>query len=437
MQLMTRSTEAQSPSDDVTSDDLLVGSAVNAVVVTKNEAMAIPAFSACVDTISGTVASLPIRLYRRGGDSIEELEDDPRVIMLNGDTGDTLTGPEMIKSMVEDYYCADTGGNMFVNKRLEYSNEIQSLHYVRAEDVQPLENKYDPIFKQVRYNVAGRVYEPWQFVRILHSTRNGRFGRSVITANQEALQVAYMTMLYERSLVQRGGSKRGFLSAPRKLGKKALEALRGAWRRFYGTADESVVIMNDGLTFQEASTTSTEMQLNENKQTNAADIYSMFKMPPEIIRSGGTKDASKNARDNYVRFCIMPLLSEFAAALNRSLLLESEKGDCYFGFDLSEFTKADMKERWESWKIAKEGGFVMPDEVRKRENMPPLGLTHVSMNLRDVLFDVAAQKIIVPNTGGVIDLNDLPTAQGRMPAASTEGSGGGPIEGGEIFEGSA
>ena len=194
--------------------------------------------------------------------------------------------------------------------------------------------------------------------------------------------------------------------------------------------------MNDGLTFQEASTTSTEMQLNENKQTNAADIYSMFKMPPEIIRSGGTKDASKNARDNYVRFCIMPLLSEFAAALNRSLLLESEKGDCYFGFDLSEFTKADMKERWESWKIAKEGGFVMPDEVRKRENMPPLGLTHVSMNLRDVLFDVAAQKIIVPNTGGVIDLNDLPTAQGRMPAASTEGSGGGPI-GGEIFEGSA
>lgn len=123
MQLMTRSTEAQSPSDDVTSDDLLVGSAVNAVVVTKKEAMAIPAFSACVDTISGTVASLPIRLYRRGGDSIEELEDDPRVIMLNGDTGDTLTGPEMIKSMVEDYYCADTGGNMFVNKRLEYSNE--------------------------------------------------------------------------------------------------------------------------------------------------------------------------------------------------------------------------------------------------------------------------------------------------------------------------
>ena len=104
MQLMTRSTEAQSPSDDVTSDDLLVGSAVNAVVVTKKEAMAIPAFSACVDTISGTVASLPIRLYRRGGDSIEELEDDPRVIMLNGDTGDTLTGPEMIKSMVEDYY---------------------------------------------------------------------------------------------------------------------------------------------------------------------------------------------------------------------------------------------------------------------------------------------------------------------------------------------
>ncbi len=437
MQFMTRTADAQPAQEEVTSDDLLVGSTSCAVTITKKEAMAIPAFSSCVDTISGTVASLPIKLYRRCGDSIEEMEDDPRVLMLNGDTGDTLTGPEMIKAMVEDYYCSDTGGNMFINRPYEFSNKIQSLHYVKAEDVQPLENKYDPIFKLVRYNVAGRVYEPWQFVRILRSTRNGRFGRSVITANQEALQVAYMTMLYERALVQRGGSKRGFLSAPRKLGKKALDALRGAWRRFYGTTDESVVIMNDGLTFQEASTTSTEMQLNENKQTNANDIYSMFKMPPEIIRAGGTKDASKNARENYVRFCIMSLLAEFAAALNRSLLLESEKPDCFFGFDLSEFTKADMKERWEAWRIAKEGGFVMPDEVRKRENMPPLGLNHVSMNLRDVLFDVAAQKIIVPNTGSVIDLNNLPAAQGQMPVIQAEETGEQPIEGGEIFEGSA
>ena len=428
MQFMTRAAEQPSGQEDVTADDLLVGSMFRTVTITKKEAMAIPAFSACVDTISGTVESLPIKLYRKAGGSIEEVDDDPRTRMLNGDTGDTLTGPEMIKAAVEDYFCSRNGGNIFINRPYEFSNEIESLHYVRAEDVQPLENKFDPIFKEVQYSVAGRIYEPWQFIRILRATRNGRFGRSIIDANQEALSVAYMTMLYERSLVQRGGNKRGFLSAHKQLGKKALEALKNAWRRFYGSTDESVVIMNGGLTFQEASTTSTEMQLNENKQTNANDIYSMFKMPPEIIRNGGTDNASKNANKKYMLHCIMPILSEFTAALDRSLLLEAEKDEYFFGFDMSELTKADMKERWEAWKIAKEGGFVMPDEVRKAENMPPLGLDFISMGLQDVLFDASENKIIIPNMGKAIDLNNLPTGQEPEQKSKT-------AEGGENIEG--
>ena len=79
-------------------------------------------------------------------------------------------------------------------------------------------------------------------------------------------------------------------------------------------------------------------------------------------------------RDNYVRFCVMPLLADFKAALDRGLLLESEKGDLFFDFDMSELTKADMKERWEAWRIAKDGGFMEADEVRVRENMAPKGL---------------------------------------------------------------
>lgn len=406
--------------EDITGNDLLVDSDTIDVYVTKKEAMAIPAFASCIDTVSGTVASLPIKLYRKDGESVEEVEGDERVLMLNGDAGDTMTGPEIMKAVVEDYYCSDKGGYIFIDRRGPYSNKIRSLRYVRSEDVQLLLNKYEPIFKQVQYNVGGKIYEPWQFVRVVRATRDGRFGRSIITANRDALSVAYMTMNFERSLVRRGGGKRGFLQSQKHLGKKSLAALKQAWRRFYGSADSNVVIMNDGLQFQEASATSTEMQLNENKQTNADDIYGMFKIPPEVIRNGGTDNASKNANKKYVLHCIMPLLVELVAAMNRSLLLEAEKPTHFFGFDLSEFTKADTKERWEAWKIARDGGFVMPDEVRKFENMPPLGLNYVSMNLRDVLYDVENGQIVVPNTGRVVDLNNLPRVGEAAPVQVEE-----------------
>ena len=114
----------------------------------------------------------------------------------------------------------------------------------------------------------------------------------------------------------------------------------------------------------------------------------------------------------------MDVLAAFVASLNRSLLLESEKPTHFFGFDLSEFTKADVKERWEAWKIAKEGGFVMVDEVRKSENMPPLGMEYTNMGLQDVLFDAKRNRIIVPNMGKVIDLDDLqPYEPGERPAS--------------------
>ncbi len=426
--------------EEVVDDDLLVegfGSlrGFSGPTVTRTMAMAIPAFAACVDTIAGDMSTLPIRLYERREQEVIERDDDPRVLMLNGDTGDLLTGPEMIKAMVEDYYCARQGGNVYIN-RPNGSNEVRSLHYVKAEEVCPLQNAvYDPIFKHCAYLIGGCQYEPWELVRILRCTRDGRLGRSVIEQNNNALSVAHQTMVFESSLVSNSGRKSGFLKTGKFLGSKALAAIKKAWRKFYSSSDTSVVILNDGVEFQEATASSTEMQLNENKQINDDAIFAMFKIPPEVIRAGKTDNASKNANANYVKHCILPLIAEFVAALNSSLLLESEKGRLFFGFDLSEFTKADIKERWEAWAIARNAGFVMPEEVRDKEGLPRLGLDYISLNLRDVLFDVKAQKIIVPNSGRVVDLSRLdpdgaPSVEDKASAPGGDAPEG--TEGGEI-----
>lgn len=57
--------------------------------ITAEEAMSIPTVAGCVGKIADTVASLEIKLYRRNGDAIEEVTDDKRTKLLNGDTGDT------------------------------------------------------------------------------------------------------------------------------------------------------------------------------------------------------------------------------------------------------------------------------------------------------------------------------------------------------------
>lgn len=420
------------PPEEPGADDLLLGDdmvVVGSASITREQAMSIPAFAKCVGTISDTVASLPVRLYRDDGEAITEVIGDPRCAMLNGDSGDTLSGPEIKKAVVEDFLCSGSGGHIVVDKQ-RYSNKVRSLRYVKAEEAACIDDgPYDPVMKSSVFLIAGRVYEPWQVMRFLRATRDGRTGRSVVEQNAPALLVAYETMAYELALVRRAGNKRGYLTAPKKLGKAALEALKKAWRRFFSSSGDNVLVLNEGVQFQEASTTSTEMQLNENKQVNSADICGMFQMPPEILTAGKTDGASKSARENYSRFCITPITTQMEAQYDRCLLLEREKSGAvryFFKVDHSELTKGDPKERWETHKLKKEAGFETVDEARRAENMPPLGLDYVNLGLNDVLLDPESRKIIIPNMGKSVSLDDLPSGEGQA-------TGSEPAEGGEEF----
>ena len=84
-------------------DDVLLRALVNGETITREKAMTLPAVSGAVDFISNIIASMPVRLYRRKQGKIEELVNDNRVKLLNGDTGDTLDAFQMKKALIEDY----------------------------------------------------------------------------------------------------------------------------------------------------------------------------------------------------------------------------------------------------------------------------------------------------------------------------------------------
>lgn len=73
-------------------DDPILRALLLNKTITRDEAMTLPAFSSDVDFISSIIASMPIKLYKRNKGEVSELEDDPRVKLLNNDTGDTLNG---------------------------------------------------------------------------------------------------------------------------------------------------------------------------------------------------------------------------------------------------------------------------------------------------------------------------------------------------------
>ena len=382
-----RSKDKNKESEIRQSDDLILKSFLAKDTIGEREAMNIPAVSKCVNLISDTVAMIPIKLYKEemvnGKRKTVEIEDS-RCDLFNLDTKDTLDGVQFKKALVRDYLL-DGNAYAYINKR---RNLVKSLHYVDCDHVLINQN-FDPIFKDYNIMVYGKTYKPYEFLKILRATRNGARGIGIIEENQELLKAAYLTLKFEQSLVSTGGSKKGFIKAEKKITKEAMDSLKRAWQELYCNTENNVIVLNDNLDFKEASSTSTEMQLNENKISLNNSILDIFNIPVNFNW------------ETFIKTAIMPILTTIECALNRDLLLEKEKKSFYFAFDTKEIIKGDIKTRFEAYKTALESNLMQIDECRYMEDLEPLGLNFIKLGLQDVLFNPQTKEVYTPNTNQI------------------------------------
>lgn len=369
--------------DENTVDDVLLNAILNGEAISREDALTLPAVSGAVDFISSTIASMPVKLYKYKKGRIEEQDNDARVKMLNIDTGDTLNGYQLKKALVEDYLLGK-GGYCYIQKD---KNEVTALKYI-PEGYISIYRDPNPLDKWFTIFCYDAEFYPWDFIKLLRNTKDGASGVGLCVEVSKALETAYNMLKYQLMLVKGGGNKKGFLKSNRKLAQEEINVLKAAWRNLYANDQSNVVVLNNGLEFQEASNTSVEMQLNEGKKTLQDEINNIFHI------SGDYYETFKKA--------IYPIVRAFEVELNNVLLLEKEKGKYFFEFDVKEIVRANIKERYEAYKIAKEIGLKTLNELRRDENLNDIeGLDVVDFGLGSVLYDVNTKQYYTPNTGDV------------------------------------
>lgn len=379
-------------------DDVLLQALLNGETITREKVMTLPAVNGAVDFISNCVACMPVKLYKEKDGKVEEQFKDPRVKVLNGDTGDTLDAFQMKKAMVTDYLLGK-GGYAYIRKS---RNDVTGLFYVEDRYI-TIMKVYEPIFKDYEIFVGGfekgnekqfGTYKPWQFIKILRNTKDGASGTGYTVEVSKALETAYQTLLYQLGMVSTGGNKKGFLKSQHKLAKEEIETLKKAWKNLYANNKESVVVLNNGVEFQEASNTAVETQLNQSKRTLNDEINNLFHIYP-------------NDFERTFKEAIYPVIRAFETALNRDLLLEKEKKNYFFEFDVKEIMRVNIKERYEAYKLAKETGWLTLNEIRKDENREYIeGLDVVNVGLGAVLYDINKHVYYTPNTDTIGDISD-------------------------------
>jgi HK97 family phage portal protein len=378
--------------------DVLRGGLIGSTTITKAQALDIPAVSASLDFISGTIAGLPIKLYKKTDNATQEVTDDYRLKLLNQETGDTLDAHQLVKALISDMLLTGEAYAYIEHNR----NNIQGIYYVDNSQVQVIKST-NPIHKQATIYIQGVQYPDYEVLRLTKNTKDGLTGQGILDTNSLLLSCMYNALKYENTAIS-SGAKRGFLKSKYKLTKDMLAELKKSWRKLYSgdsNSNSDVLVLNEGISFESASNNATENQLNESKTKNTALVYNLFGLSESLF------DGSKSNRDCYlnaIKTAVLPVVSALEVAFNKFLLLEKEKSSYFFKIDTSEILKTSITDRYNAYKTALECGWMTVDEVRHAENLPPLDMDFVKMNLGSVLYYPKDKKIYTPNTDTYTDI---------------------------------
>lgn len=364
-------------------DSLLVTDAV-----TEEKVLKIPTARSCVDLISGSIAQMPVYLYKEDKDGkIEKVEDD-RVHLLNHEANDFLNGYALKKHMVKDYLLH---GSSYVSI-IEAGNTILELHPLLAKSVvvnKRIKNGYRVVGADIllansengALNQANRhqpKFKPHELMIALQDTHDGLTGHGVIKHGQDVFKQALSEMEYTQNLYENGALPLGLLKTNARLNEKQASSLRQAWAKLYGGVKNAAktVVLQEGMTYQALSMNPSEIQMSETRKSTNTEICKLFNISESMISTTAGKQqhvSIEQTNTQYLKTTLSPIIASLEGSMDRALLLESEKDSGYFfRFDTSELIRSTEKERVETVVSAVQGGLFTINEGRAKFDLPAI-----------------------------------------------------------------
>lgn len=374
----------------------------------EEEILKIPSVQMCLELISGTIAQLPIYLYKENSDgSIERIVGDSREFLLNDEPNDFQTAYNFKKNLVKDYYLYGVSYS-YIEK---LGNTIKSLHSIPAKSTTI--KKYvkdgfqitdaDIILNEVNGGaVSSHIYKPHELLMCLKDSEDGLTSKGLLHYGQATFEIADNELEFINNIYKNGAMPLGVLKTEGRLNPDALEKLKRAWSNLYTGRKNAgkTIILENGLEYVPISQKPKDLLVNEIKKDNINEICKLFNIPESLITGTNKYGSIEQNNIHFLQYTLSPILTSIENGLNKSLLLEEEKKNGYFwAVDTAEVLKTTEIEKYQSIKVALDAGVITLNEARYKLNMPAIKDDVMKWSLGNILYYPATGEMKIPNMG--------------------------------------
>jgi HK97 family phage portal protein len=330
---------------------------------------------ACVQLISGALASLPIRVYRTDANGTKYESPNHRTAKLLANPNPYMSGDELIE-------CASSHlqlwGNAFLFK-VKNGGQVDELWPLDPSRIKVTQSKEGtPLY------VLDGKKGPYTQDTILHIrglSWDGLVGLSPIQQAYQTLGNYKAAERFQGRFWANNATPGGVLTHPSRLSPDAAKRLRAQWTSAHaGNNSSSTAILEEGMSYVPLTLPIADARLLESIEANVLDCARLWQVPASMLQASPGKQglhytSTEMEYEHFVRFTLRRWLSRIEKSLQRDRDLFSPVGlgsQFTVAFDTSDLTRGDNKTIADINIALFKEGIITKDEVRAELGRQPL-----------------------------------------------------------------
>ncbi len=346
------------------------------VIITPETALALSAVRACVTLLAESVAQLPCELYRRDKNGGRQRATDHPVY-------DLIHSQPNKKDTSFEYFEQQQGllgleGNCYSIIERDGKGYPVELIPISPKKVVVMKGKDGLPFYHIPE--IGEILP----MRMMHHVKvfslDGYIGSSPIQTNADVLGLNIAVEEHASAMFRRGTTMSGVIERPKDSGaiksQDAIDKLLAKWTdRYSGIRNSfSVALLQEGMSYKQLSQDNEKAQLLQSRQWGVEEVCRLYKIPPHMVQvlAKATNNNIEHQGLQFVMYTLLAWLKRHEGALQRDLLLPSERGELYIEFNVSGLLRGDQKSRYESYALGRQWGWLSVNDIRRMENLPPI-----------------------------------------------------------------
>ena len=349
-------------------NSLTGGKSASGISVNETSALSYSAVYASVRLLSESVASLPLHTYERLTDGKQRAREHPVAKILSNKPNDQISSFSFRETLMGHVL---TWGNGYAEIVRDGSGTPTALLPITPDRVRVTQESSG----QVLYIVDEEVtLEQDSMFHISGLGFDGLIGYSPITLSKECIGLGLAAEQFGASFFSNGARPGGVLVHPGKLSQEAADRLRESWSNTYegsGRAGKTA-ILEEGLNWVNLGIPPDDAQYLETRKFQVDEIARWYGIPPHMIGSmeSATFSNIEHQAIEYVTHTLRPWLVRWEQEISRKLFMED---DFFPEFVVDGLLRGDTKTRYESYRVARETGWLSINEIRSLENRNGIG----------------------------------------------------------------